>query len=147
MKIEEQILEIQRCFPRIYMACHQQHERGKSNATQLSGRDATLLAHLSTEEFMSPSRLAKHMNISQATLSEALAKLIELGYVTSRVDDNDGRRQQLTLTIKGNRALADSSVLDSEKLQLLLHQLDENQRQQALHGLRLLALVAMRLSA
>jgi len=139
------ILTIQQCFPRIYMACHSHHEPGKSNHSQLSSRDSTILAHLSSRENQSPSRLAKHLNVSQATISEATANLIELGYIHASCDENDGRRQCLRLTNKGEEALSLSSVLDADQLHKLLLSLSDIERQQALHGLQVLAQAALRL--
>jgi len=128
------------------MACHDRHERGKSNSARLSSRDASLLAHLSDREYTSPSRLAKHLNISQATVSEAIAQLIDFGYVQSSIDDNDARRQRLSLSGKGREALSQASVLDSDRLKQVLKQLSAKEREQAVHGLRLLAQAAYNLN-
>jgi DNA-binding MarR family transcriptional regulator len=144
--ISEDVFRIQQCFPRIYISCHIQHERGKSNNTRLSSRDSTLLAHLSDDDHASPSHLAKHLNVTQATISEAVANLIDLGYIRATIDENDTRRQRLNLTAQGRHAISDSSVLDSEKLKMLLLSMHEDQRKQAVHGLQLLAQAALSLS-
>ena len=144
--MDNDILAIQQYYPRIYLACHTEHIRSKSSITQLSARDSSILAHLSVDNYISPTRLARHLNISKATLSEALAKLIELGYVASSVDEEDARRQKLKLSTKGIQALSASSILDSSKLKRLLQQLDDQQRQYAIKGLALLAMAAGKLS-
>jgi len=146
MDIDEQIFSIQQYYPRIYMACHQDHERIKSNQWQLSSRDSTLLAHLSDDAYASPSSLAKHLQVTQATISEALAHLIDLGYIRAKTDENDARRQRLSLTSKGKNAIGDTSVLDKEKLSKLLNLMSDNDRSQAVEGLRLLANAALHLS-
>lgn len=144
MSLEDDVLAIQQYFPQIYMACHVQHERGKSNTHHLSSRDATLLAHLSAEQYTSPSRLAKHLMVSQATISEAVANLMDLEFIHAQADDYDGRRLKLKLTTKGKQALGHSSVLDSDKLEQLLRSLTEAEKQQVLAGMRLLAQAAIK---
>jgi DNA-binding MarR family transcriptional regulator len=140
--MNKDIFALQQYYPRIYLACHTEHKRAKSSDAGLSMRDASILAHLSADEFISPTRLARHMNITKGTLSEALAKLIGLGYVTAEVDDDDGRRQNLKLTEKGVRALSESSVLDYDKIEKLLGYLNGDQRRRAIDGLALLAMAA-----
>lgn len=144
MSIENEVQAIQRYFPRIYMACHVQHERGKSTDQHLSSRDATLLAHLSAQQFTSPSVLAKHLKVSPATISEAVAHLMDLDFISAQADSDDGRRQKLLLTAKGQQAVSHSSVLDSDKLKCLLLSLSETEKQQVLTGMRLLAQAAMK---
>jgi len=143
VSIENDVQAIQHYFPQIYVACHVQHERGKSNNEHLSSRDATLLAHLSAQQYTSPSQLAKHLMVSQATISEAVAHLIDLEFINVEVDEKDARRQKLLLTPKGQQAVSQSSVLNSEKLRTLLQSLSETERQHVLTGLGLLARAAM----
>ena len=143
--MNQDIIAIQQYYPRIYMACHVEHKREKTTGENISMRDNAILAHLSSQHFTYPSRLARHLNINKATLSEALATLIEHGYVLSQTDADDQRRQQLSLSEKGLEVMSRSSVLDSDKICALLSKLGEQEKIQAIHGLSLLAKAAMSL--
>jgi len=131
-------------YPRIYIACHADHVRAASSEGILSARDATILAHLQDDGLTSPSTLAKHLSVSKATLSEAVAGLIHLGYVASETHQDDERRKRLQLTEKGLAALSRSSVLDYGKLKRLLDKLSSEERRSAIHGLSLLASASSR---
>ena len=143
MALEKEITEIQLLYPRIYMACHTEHVRAASNEAKLSSRDSAILAHLSVEELTNPTKLAKHLKITLSTISEATAKLEELGYVKAERDQNDERRQKLRLTARGLDAMKKSSVLDSEKVGQLLSRLSPEERKKAVEGMGLLARAAI----
>ena len=138
------VTEVQRLYPRIYLACHVHHVKARSNAHSLSARDSTILAHVEADQWTSPSRLAGHLGITPGTLSEATTKLEELGYLDINVDPNDERRRRLRLTSKGVEAMKGASVLDTERLSALMTRLSEDERQQVVDGLRLLADAATR---
>jgi DNA-binding MarR family transcriptional regulator len=133
------VLEVQILYPKIYLACHTRHERAQSSEVKLSARDSSILAHLAGGEFKSQAKLAKHLSITPATLSETLARLVSLGYVSTRPDPDDERRNRLALTQKGVRALSVASVLDARKVERLLSRLAPKERVRAIEGLRLLA--------
>ena len=137
--MDRDVLRVQMLYPRIYIACHADHVRAASAEGMLSARDATILAHLSQESFTSPSSLAKHLNVTRATVSEATTKLIELDYVTSEPDFDDERRKCIRLTDKGLEALSRSSVLDYARLKGLIDKLTADERGQVIAGLELLA--------
>src|SRR3712207_6488864 len=97
MVSENDVTEVQIHYPRLYVACHKEHIRAASSDAQISDKDSAILAHLTVEELATPSKLAKHLRISPSTLSEALSRLIGLGYVRAETDDRDERRQRLNL--------------------------------------------------
>lgn len=137
--MDNHILEIQKFYPRIYIACHKDHVRASSSESTLSQRDATILAHLSIDDYTSPSVLAKHLNVTRATISEALSHLTELDYVTFESELDDERKKNFCLTEKGVRALSRSSVLDYQKLEGILANLPETEKIRAVAGLKILA--------
>jgi DNA-binding MarR family transcriptional regulator len=141
--MDAQILQIQSLYPRIYMACHTDHSNGPSTEDKLSARDGSILAHLSSESFTSPSFLAEHLGITRATLSEALTKLTTLGYVTSETDLYDERRKKVCLTSQGLAAMSSSSVLAYDKIATLMSRLSAENRQRVVDGLKLLADAAL----
>jgi DNA-binding MarR family transcriptional regulator len=143
--MDRDVLQVQMLYPRIYMACHADHVRAASSEGVLSARDSTILAHLAVDGYASPSVLAKHLNVTRATLSEALTNLEQLDYVTSRPDVEDERRRNVQLTGKGLEALSRSSVLDYKRLKHLLGALTSDERRRAIEGLSLLAGASSRL--
>ena len=138
------VTEIQRLFPRVYLACHTHHVKARSNAHSLSARDATILAHLESEQWTGPGQLARHLGIAPGTLSEATTKLEELGYLEVTIDPEDERRRRLRMTVKGTQAMKGASVLNTARLSAVLELLTEEERKKAVGGLRLLADAARR---
>ena len=143
---ENLIAEIQRSYPQIYVACHVDHIRAGSTTWRLSSRDSSILAHLDTQNGKSPRTLAAHLGVVASTLSAALNRLARLGYITSTPLAGDRRQRELRLTEAGARAMTSTSVLDAKRLERLLGHLSADEREQAVHGLRLLAQAACSLS-
>ena len=140
MPVSSREIEImQRCYPQIYLACHQRHVRAASTSFRLSSRDSSILAHLSETVPMVPTDLAAHLGVSGSTLSAAVAKLERLGYVERRSMPRDRRSIAITLTRQGATAMAETSVLDAVRIIEVLSCLSPTRRKQALAGLQLLA--------
>jgi DNA-binding MarR family transcriptional regulator len=136
------VLEVQRFYPQIYLACHVDHVRASSTEWQLSSRDSSILAHLDVDEPLTPRALAAHLGVAASTLSAALTRLARLGYLSNEPAAEDKRRRELRLTRRGAEAMASTSVLDAERVGLLLDFLDERERREAVRGLALLARAA-----
>lgn len=139
---ERDIAAVQRCYPKIYLACHTRHQRRRTNAAALTAHESSLLAHLSEQSGMRPSALAAHLGIGRPALSAAIKRLTALGYVTQSRDDDDARAVALRLSAKGARAMQASSVLDAARVKALLDVLSPDDRASALQGLELLARAA-----
>jgi DNA-binding MarR family transcriptional regulator len=130
---------VQRCYPQIYLACHVRHIRAASTAHHLSANDSSLLVHLHPTEPMTPTALAAHMGIGAPALSAAIGRLARFGYLRREQNSQDRRAATLTLTPQGSKAMAATSVLDSERVADLLDRLTSSERRRALNGLELLA--------
>lgn len=141
----DDVLDVLRFYPQIYLACHVDHVRSTSTKWQLSARDSSILAHLDTSVAMSPRQLAQHLAVQPSTLSAAIARLEELGYIAVRAASTDKRRRELTLTARGAEAMAETSVLDRGRVADLLGKLSPGDRPAAIHGLSLLARAAREL--
>ena len=140
MTIDQAIARVQFSYPQVYYACHTRHERRRSNPFRLSARDAEILVHLDRVEPMTLSSLARHMDLSPSTLSEALSALEALGYVKkSAAVTGDRRRLGLVLTPSGVQAVRGSSVLESWRLRAVFARLSARQRMAVVSGLDLLA--------
>jgi DNA-binding MarR family transcriptional regulator len=138
----ELVFEVQRLYPQIYLACHVDHVRAASTEWQLSSRDASVLAHLDRESGTSPRALGDHLGVKPSTLSATIARLSELGYITSTATRSDRRKRDLHLTARGAEAMASTSVLDADRVRDLLSHLSTTEQLDAVRGLRLLARAA-----
>lgn len=139
MPDDDDVLEVQRLYPQIYVACHAEHVRAISTAWRISSQDASILVHLDRESGLSPRALADHLGVAASTLSAAIARLNKLGYLSSTAAANDKRRRELRLTERGAQAIAATSVLDAKRVRAMLRKLTPEERKAALRGLALLA--------
>ena len=142
---DDDVFEVQRLYPQIYIACHTDHVRAVSTKFRISSQDASILVHLDREIGLSPRALADHLGVAPSTLS-ALARLAELGYLTNEQNGTDRRKRELRLTARGAEAIASTSVLNAERVRAVLKKLKPAERKAALHGLALLARAARRLN-
>ena len=143
---DDDVFEVQRLYPQIYLACHTDHVRAVSTKWRISSQDASILVHLDRESGLSPRELAQHLGVAPSTLSAAIARLSGLGYLTSSPHESDRRRRELRLTARGAEAIASTSVLDAERVRALLNKLKPDERKAAVRGLALLAKGARRLN-
>jgi DNA-binding MarR family transcriptional regulator len=144
MKDDDDVFEVQRLYPQIYLACHKDHVRAVSTKWRISSQDASILVHLDREAGLSPRTLAAHLGVAASTLSAALARLAELGYLTNTPNETDRRKRELRLTPRGAEAISNTSVLDAERVRSMLKQLKPEERKAAVRGLALLAKGARR---
>ncbi len=126
MTVEQTIRVVQMAFPQVYLACHTRHERKRSTEDRLSQRDAAILAHLDETSFTSSSRLARHMDLARSTISEALKRLIVLGYVEGTTT-GAARLGGARLTARGARAIRNTSVLETKRLHRALVGLEDRE--------------------
>jgi DNA-binding MarR family transcriptional regulator len=143
---DDDVNEVQRLYPQIYVACHTDHVRAVSTRWRISSQDASILVHLDRQFGLSPRALAGHLGVAPSTLSATISRLAKLGYITSKPNEKDRRKRELRLTPRGAEAISSTSVLDSDRVQALLNKLEPGERKQALRGLTLLAHAARRIS-
>jgi DNA-binding MarR family transcriptional regulator len=143
---DDDVFEVQRLYPQIYIACHTDHIRAVSTKARISSQDASILAHLDRESGLSPRALAHHLGVKPSTLSAAIARLAELGYITNTPAETDRRKRELRLTARGAEAISTTSVLDAKRVRAMLSKLKPDERKAALRGLALLAQAARRLN-
>ncbi len=103
---------------------------------------SSILAHLDRETGTSPRTLAAHLSVAPSTLSAAVTRLADLGYIKSDATVSDKRHRELRLTKLGAQAMSSTSVLDRERVVDLVATLTPDERDAAVRGLRLLARAA-----
>jgi MarR family transcriptional regulator, organic hydroperoxide resistance regulator len=147
MTIDEAVETVQLTYPQVYHACHTRHQRKRSTEHALSARDAAILAHCSADIPVVPAKLARHLSIARSTLSEAVKKLMQTGFVR-RVPavDGDGRHSGILLTPRGLRAVRETSVLESARLAAVLREASPAERMAITNGLTKLAEACRRYS-
>ena len=143
---DDDVFEVQRLYPQIFVACHTDHVRAASTTWRISSQDASILVHLDRDSGLSPRALADHLGVAPSTLSAAVARLSEFGYLTSKPSDADRRKRELRLTARGAEAIAWTSVLNAERVQAMLDKLKPDERKAAVRGLALLARAARKLN-
>jgi DNA-binding MarR family transcriptional regulator len=116
--------------------------RDAARGTLLSANQASILDHLDEIEPTALVDLAAHMGVTPSTMSLAVDRLVNGGYVGRAQDASDRRRLHLRLTPAGVRVRSEKSVLDPARVAALLACLSARERAEALHGLALLARAA-----
>jgi DNA-binding MarR family transcriptional regulator len=142
MRLAADVAQVFRDYPRIYFACHREHVRDPKSGVDVSARQVSILDHLDANHPTMLSDLAKHLGVTPATMSLAIGRLVERGYVTRVLDPVDRRKVQLRLTADGVRVTNANSVLEPALVEDMLSQLSSADRRAALHGLELLARAA-----
>src|ERR1051325_2312872 len=139
MRLRPDVARVFRDYPRIYLACHRKHVRDPKTGTQVSAHQVGILDHLDADAPTMLGDLAGHMGVTPATMSIAVGRLVEQGYITRVLAPVDRRKVQLRLTDAGARVCAANSVLEPALVEDMLDHLTVAERKAALHGLELLA--------
>ncbi|HLA13244.1 MAG TPA: MarR family transcriptional regulator [Pyrinomonadaceae bacterium] len=142
MSEDDDVLAVQKLYPQIFIACHSDHVRAVSTEWRISSQDASILVHLDLKVGLSPRALARHLGVTPSTLSAAIARLAKLNYLSSKPASDDKRKRELRLTARGAEAIGGTSVLDADRVRILLRRLTIKERKEAIHGLELLARAA-----
>ena len=136
------VLAIQQCYPQVFHACHVAHRRARSDRQRLSEGDGAVLAHIGAGTSPAARDLARHLGVGAPAMSATLQRLERLGYVTRQPRTKQRPTRTLALTDAGREAMQATSVLDRERLELLLAELTPRERSRAVAGLQLLARAA-----
>lgn len=146
MPLKNEIDAFLRLYPQIYFACHRRHVRDENTRKILSLNQASILDHLDGIEPIDLRSLAKHMGVTPSTMSLNVDRLEKAKYVRRERDPDDARRIQLRLTEAGVRLKQKQQALAPELVGALLKRLKAQDRENALHGLELLAEAANEMS-
>ena len=136
---------VRQSYPKVYLACHTRHLRDDETGKSLSPRLGSILDHLDTQPPLTLSSLAKHLDVTQSTVSLQIDKLEGAGYVLRLRDTQDRRRVSVVLTPRGKRIKEQNSVLDRDLVREMISLLRPGDVEAALSGLDLLAEAADKL--
>jgi DNA-binding MarR family transcriptional regulator len=142
--IDRDVRALQRLYPQIYFACHVDHVRTASTERSLSSRDSGVLSHLDEKKPLTPAALARHLGVNGSTISALVDRLMGLGYVERTRNLRDRRQWELRLTPQGAQAMAETSVLDAQRVKQLLTRLSPVERRRAVNGIGILARAAVK---
>lgn len=132
-------------YPKIYLACHTRHTRENESGEKLTQHQASVLDHLSCGSPLSVSELARHLDVTESTMSIQVTQLENAGYVRRIPDSRDRRRVRVRLTAKGVRVKQQNTVLDPDLVKRMISLLHPDDAEAALRGLELLAMAAEKL--
>ena len=142
MPLSADVAQVFRDYPRIYFACHREHVRDPKTGVDVSARQVSILDHLDANHPTMLSDLAKHLGVTPATMSLAIGRLVDRGYVTRVLDPVDRRKVQLRLTATAFASRTPTRCSRPTLVEDMLDQLSTTDRRAALHGLELLARAA-----
>ena len=143
MSLIQDVLAVQRLYPKLYVACHTTHGRSSEGTSSLTARECAVLSHLCIDPTLSATRLAKHLGVGRSTLSDLVGHLVEQRFLQSHHDPHDERKRRLTVLPHGIAAMSAISVLDGHRVGEVLARLTPDERSKAIEGLTLLAEAAM----
>jgi DNA-binding MarR family transcriptional regulator len=146
VKARDATRHVMALYPRIDFACHARDVRDVESRKLLSRHQVNILDHLDEVDPTTVNELARHMEVTPATMSVALDRLESKGYVERARDAADRRRVQVRLSSAGVRVRDSASVLDFSRVEALVAMLTEDERAAAIRGLALLAEAATRVT-
>jgi MarR family transcriptional regulator, organic hydroperoxide resistance regulator len=132
-------------YPKIYLACHTRHIRDNESGEKLTQHQASVLDHLSGDSPLSVSELARHLDVTESTMSIQVTQLENAGYVRRIRDSRDRRCVRVRLTAQGVRVKQQNTVLDPDLVRQMISLLGPDDAEAALRGLELLSIAAEKL--
>lgn len=91
-----------------FLARHEKIRAGHAKMIGLAGVEYTALisiAHLASDGDVSVKRLAEHLHFTGAFITSIVGRLVQLGLIHKKTDQDDRRRVSLTVTTKADALL------------------------------------------
>ncbi len=139
MSSNEQIRRLQDAYPAIFLACHRRHLREDDGGNALTERQSGILDHLHATRPMTLSQLAEHIGVSRSTMSIAVARLVDRGYIHRTHGERDARSIELTLTPAGARVKEENSILEPLLVREIFKLMSPAELESSLKGVETLA--------
>ena len=128
-------------FPRILQACERKVVKGEKGAS-ITTHQARILDHLDDEVPRSLNSLATHMGVTPATMSIAVDKLVDKGFLQRERSKDDRRKILLRLSPEGSQLREAQTLLEPERVREMLALLPEAEQEAGVLGLVILARAA-----
>ncbi len=123
-------------FPRVYRRFHR---RIGPAEYRLTSESLAVVQHLADAGPLTVTEAARHMDRSQAAMSEMIARLVARGLLARMPDERDRRRTLVWLTPAGRDGLASArSVLSPDLLTGALSQMPPADRRRLIDSVRVL---------
>ena len=139
---EDPVARILAAYPLIHHAWRRRQVRDPAGGPPVSSHQATVLGHLDRTTGLSLSELAARMGVTLATMSLLVERLVRAGLVRRQRHPGDARRILIRLTAAGARIRAAHSLLDPERVRVLLDRLTPAERAASVEGIAHLARAA-----
>ncbi len=143
--LEPAVQAVLTAYPTFHAACRRRHLPESPAGRRVSLHLAGILEHLDPRTPIAAGDLARRLQVTPATVSLQLARLIRHRLVARTRDPADARRVLLRLTGAGARVRGSRSLLDPERVRAALARLPAEERDAAVAGVRLLARAAAEL--
>lgn len=117
----------------IYFHLHYLHKE------KISHQVVRILQLVDKREEIGVNEIASYLQVSHNTASEHIKRLIEKNYLVKGRDPLDERKVNLCLTDLGKEVLHRNTSLDEEKLERVLSELDDNEKNLVENALKILS--------
>lgn len=117
----------------IYFNLHYQHKE------KISHQAVRILQLVDKQEKIGVNEIASYIQVSHNTASEHVKRMIEKNYLIKKRDLLDERKVILCLTETGEEVLYRNTSLDEEKLEQVLNQLNDNEKDTVELALKILS--------
>ncbi|MCR3760496.1 MarR family winged helix-turn-helix transcriptional regulator [Clostridium felsineum] len=116
--------------------CNQVHLDKKLKDLDLTVGTYPYLLRLSHVEGISQNDISRELSVDKAMSARSIKKLIELGYITKKENEDDIRAYKLYLTDKGKEVIPKILNIIGELLDILLQGSDENEVEMSMEFLQ-----------
>jgi DNA-binding MarR family transcriptional regulator len=132
-----QLEEFQKRIHKLFQCC-QERTQYQSERFELPDAELRCLLHFSDERYMTPTKLARKMNVAKSRVTKIVGRLIKRGLVAKVKDPADSRYHLLSLTPTGQNKLNDIKEFTQKVHSEILSQVPPEQRNALLTFLNLL---------
>ena len=121
--MNNKVKQLNRYWTDIYFHLHYVHKE------KISHQVVRVLQLIDKKEEVGVNEIASYLQVSQNTASEHVKRMIEKNFLTKERDLLDERRVILRLSESGKDVLHRNTSLDEEKLEQILNQLEDNEKE------------------
>ena len=132
-----QLEEFQKRIHKLFQCC-QERTQYQSERFDLPDAELRCLLHFGDERYMTPTKLARKMNVAKSRVTKVIGRLIKRGLVAKVKDPADSRYHLLSLTPAGQNKFNEISQFTKKIHSEILSQIPLEQRNVLLTYLNLL---------